>query len=271
MRDRLKNPRRTVFARYGLAGKEGGKEFARRIGVRVPETYFRGPLGQIPEELPSAFVFKPAFASTSIGVRLLETAEDGALKDIVSGETLSREELVAQAREIAERYDPERIDSAVFILEEILVGADGSRPPKDIRFYGFQGEIGLILMESHLDSPARAMYFDGGFRPFENLHEKYGVADGARSLEVIEDAVIPENWEELLMVAKRISVALPTAFCRIDLYDASVGVCLGELTYTPGTFYYENRKIMSDSESERLGRLWEDAERRLGGSQVILP
>lgn len=271
MRDRLENPRRSVFGQYGLAGKEGAKEFARRIGVRVPETYYRGSLGHLPRTLPESFVFKPAFASTSIGVRLLESLGDGMLKDIINGQVLTRDGLISEAEEIAAKYDVSGAEAAVFILEELLVGTDGRRPPKDVRFYAFQGEIGLILMESHLDSPARAMYFDGGFRPFKNVHEKYGVAATAKSLEVIEDAIIPENWMELLLVAQRVSVALPTSFCRIDMYDTAGGVCLGELTYTPGTFYYENRKLMSDSESERLGRLWGDADDRLSGSRVFLP
>lgn len=271
LRDRLSTPRRTGFGKYALAGKEGAKEFARRIGVRVPETYFQGTLSKMPTVFPENFVFKPAFASTSIGVRLLERTASGDLKDLTSGEVLTREQLFAEATAIAERFKGEDADKAIFILEELLVAPDGSKPPKDVRFYAFQGEIGLILMESHLDSPARAMYFDGGFRPFKDLHERYGIAPNAKSLEVIEDAVIPQNWKELLQVAKRISVALPTAFCRIDLYDAQGGVCLGELTYTPGTFYYENRKLMSPAESERLGRMWTEAEERLVGSFVDLP
>lgn len=268
MKDRLENPARTTFGKYSLAGKEGAKEFARRIGVRVPETYFSGRLDQMPSQLPQRFVFKPAFASTSIGVRLLEATGNDVFMDSVSGEILTRSELQDAARALAHRLLKERADEAIFILEETLIGSDGSIPPKDVRFYAFQGKVGLILMESHLDSPARSMYFDGGFRPFKDLNSRYGIAEGVKHLEVIEDAIIPENWQELLSVAKRISVALPTPFCRIDLYDTQGGVCLGELTYTPGTFYYKNRKLMSDSESNRLGHLWREADERLQGSQI---
>ncbi|WP_047688007.1 ATP-grasp fold amidoligase family protein [Kocuria sp. ZOR0020] len=254
------------FVPASLGAKGAAQNFARQIGVRTPEVYYSGTLQSLPSELPSEFVFKPAFASTSIGVLLLHSLGDDRFTNLTTNEVITLNEIKERAADVAERFLGARAESGIFILEELLRSPDGSTPPKDVRFYAFQGEIGLILMESHIAGPARAMYFDGDFAPLKDVKEKYGVASGAKDLESIEDAIRPMHWKELLAVAKRLSVAIPSAFCRIDLYDTQNGVTLGELTFTPGTFYYKNRKLMSDAEAERLGALWGSAEDRLLGS-----
>lgn len=265
MKKRLSGQEAYVPAHLG--DKKLLRTFAANLGVRTPKVTFFGPSAGVGEnEFPDEFVLKPAFASTSIGVLLLaKNGEDGFL-NLLSGDDLSSDDLVAHCREISERFFGDG-SKGNFIVEELLRAVDGTTPPQDIRFYSFQGEIGLILKEDHLTgSAARAMYFDGNFLPFADLDRRYGVAPGAEELEEIVEAQVPENWPELLAVARRVSVSVPTAFCRVDLYNAQVGVCLGEITFFPGTFYYADRKIMKPAEAERLGRLWGDAEARLAGS-----
>ncbi|WP_297554234.1 ATP-grasp fold amidoligase family protein [uncultured Actinomyces sp.] len=251
-----------------LDSKDHTRQFADLVGVRTSSLFAIGSIEDVLDSpLPKSFVLKPAFASTSIGVRLLERKED-KWEDIVSRDVFSTEQLIEEAHDVSARYPDSPIND-VFIAEELLVGIDGSVPPADIRFYCFQGEIGLILMERHLQSPVEAMYFDGDFMPFPDLASRYGIAPGMSHLESIVESQVPENWQELLNVAKRISTAVATAFCRVDLYNTVNGVYLGEITLTPGTFYYKNRKIMSNAEAVRLGRMWQDAEKRLAGSYAI--
>jgi hypothetical protein len=248
-----------------LLRKSEVRRLAAMIGVQTPRIYGYGPLQEVlAAELPDEFVLKPAFASTSIGVVLLRADGDG-YENLLDGSHISREDLVERCMIVARRYfdDP---DSADFIAEELLRDHEGQTPPRDVRFYTFQGEIGMVLMEEHLAGPAAAMYFDGDFLPFADLDKRYGVAPGAESLESIVPAKTPENWRDLLAVARRVSIAVPTAFCRVDLYDTAKGVYLGEITFYPGTFYYRNRKLMFGAEAERLGRLWDNATERLRGS-----
>jgi hypothetical protein len=250
-----------------VGDKQGLRQFARLIGVKTPTIYARGPIaGLLTSDLPAEFVLKPAFASTSIGVMLLRREGDG-YEDLLTGSRVSMEDVQAKCNDVASKYY-DNPGAAVFLAEELLRSHDGETPPPDIRCYTFQGDIGLIVMEDHLAGPAAAMYFDGDFLPFADVSSRYGVAVGAERLESIVEARTPHCWREVLAVAKRVSVAVPAAFCRVDLYDTPNGVYLGEITFYPGTFYYRNRKIMSQAEAERLGRLWGQAAERLAGSVV---
>lgn len=265
MQQRLANQENFVPGRLG--DKKLVRQFADLIGVRTPVIYFRGPLRSLKwSTLPQEFVLKPAFASTSIGVMLLSKGMEDSYVNLLDGSHLTLDDIIEKCEHISTKYY-EDAQRGEFIIEQLLRDEHGATPPQDIRFYAFQGEIGMILKEDHLSSGAvQAMYFDGNFLPFSDVKSRYSVADGMGQAEEIVEAVTPENWFGLLAVAKRISVAVPSAFCRIDLYDTPDGVYLGEITFYPGTFYYRNRKIMSQGEAERLGRMWDLAVARLAGS-----
>lgn len=254
-----------------LGAKRRVREFAQTIGIATPKQHYRGPIESLPDDLPERFVLKPEFASTSIGVLLLERITRGSFRNVVTGIESTRQSLMEYCTDIASAHYKQENPEAVFVVEELLRGADGSTPPPDVRCYCFQGEIGMILTEHHITGQARAMYFDGNFVPFDDLDERYSISDySARTGdESIESAVPPKNARAILNVARRISSAVPSAFCRVDLYDTDRGVVLGELTFYPGTFYYKNRKIMLEKEDERLGRLWDQAQERLRGSVEV--
>lgn len=251
-----------------LGQKERIRQIADLIGVRAPRIFALKPIVPLLDsDLPAEFVLKPAFASTSIGVRLLRKEDDG-FRDLVNNEFISYEELTSSSQEVSRRYF-EGSDNGDFIVEQLLRGHSGQTPPPDVRAYCFQGEVGMILIEQHLSAPAEAMYFDGDFLPFADVRERYGVAKGQDHLERIVEARVPDNWKELLNIARRISTAMPTAFCRVDMYDTPDGVFLGEITFYPGTFITRTRKIMHQAEAERLGRMWDSAEESLAGSHEI--
>ncbi|MFC8598265.1 ATP-grasp fold amidoligase family protein [Isoptericola sp. NPDC057191] len=265
MRRRIEGKERCVPGRLG--DKLVGRELATLIGVRSATIVERRTGVGLPDDLsslPTRFVLKPVFGSTSMGVLLLERAADGFV-DLTTGAVLAPEDVVDVQKKVADHFTKAH-DTAEFLVEELLVSPDGEIPPQDVRFYAFQGEIGLILKEDHMHEVTRAMYFGSDFSPLRDVRSKYGVHAGVAHMEEIVDAVVPERAEELLSVARRISVAVPSPFARIDLLLATGGVYLGEITLYPGTFYYGNRKLMSPGESERLGSLWESAERRLLGS-----
>ena len=253
---------------YHLGSKKNIRNFCDLIGINTTKVLQLDTLDNINlDSLPEYFVIKPTFASTSIGVYLLQRSDDGFI-NLLTHKKYFWDDIIAIYSGVIKIYFPEGNPQATFIIEELLFGQNNELPPQDIRFYAFQGELGMILKEDHMSSgTVKAMYFDHDFLPMSDVHSKYGVADGATSLETIVDAVVPDNWKELLNIAKRVSISIPTAFARIDLYDTPNGVYLGEVTLTPGTFYYHNRKLMSNSESYRLGRLWLEAEQRMKGTK----
>ena len=158
-------------------------------------------------------------------------------------------------------------DDGEFLVEELLSDRRGVTPPADVRCYMFQGECGFILVEDHIAGPAAASYFNGDFSPMTDVHDRFGVHPGVTHLEaIVDEAEPPEGAEALLAVARRVSTAVPSAFCRVDLYDTPAGPVLGEITFYPGTFFYKNRKLMAPEEAARLGKMWEAAEKRLAGS-----
>lgn len=103
-------------------------------------------------------------------------------------------------------------------------------------------------------------YYDSEFRPLND-----GLIHFRNEIARLERSETPENWKQLLNVARRVSCIVPTPFARIDLFDSSRGPLLGEVTLTPGSFYYPNGHTLSDGENERLGRLWTEAKDRLYG------
>jgi hypothetical protein len=266
---------------HRLAGKEefvpssyGDKRKVRRVasmlGIRTSAIYFDGKLSDLEwSKLPDEFVIKPSFASTSIGVYLIQRQADGTYRNLLSGDSVDPVVIEDHLRSISDRFLKDQ-DAGTFLVEELLRDEQGQTPPKDIRLYSFFGKVGLVIVEDHLtNSYAEAMYFDGDFEPFSDIRARYGIAPKASHLERTADAVRPLNARTLLSAAERISASVPTAFCRVDLYNTPKGVYLGEITFYPGTFYYKDRKIMHDIEADRLGRIWDDAAYRLSLSDLI--
>ncbi|MBF0580790.1 ATP-grasp fold amidoligase family protein [Corynebacterium sp. ED61] len=249
-----------------LGEKYRGRKFAEGIGVKVPDLYFRGPSSRLTSiTFPRRFVIKPEYASTSIGVFLLEKIEPGLYKDLISDETWSIQRLGQYYSDMSkQKYDDS--ERGLVLVEELLENSDGTFPPPDVRAYMFQGECGFYLVEDHIAGQAAASYYNGDFTPMADVKSRFGVHEKASHLEKIVTRPVPDNADMLEAVAKRVSVAVPSSFCRVDMYDSSRGVMLGEITFYPGTFYYGNRKIMYGEEAQRLGELWRRAEQRLAGS-----
>lgn len=253
-----------------LGQKHNTRNFATQIGIKTTEVYFEGSVRDLETAvLPREFVIKPGFASTSIGVHLLQKSDDVFL-ELVTGTSISFPELITEYQSLSERYFDDPLEGTV-LVEELLRDHQGGTPPSDVRAYMFQGEVGFFLIEDHISGTARASYFNADFSPMLDVYERFGVAEAATHLEEIVERPVPANHNELSAVARRVSTAVPTAFCRVDMYDTPNGIYLGEITFYPGTFYYKNRKLMSGAEAKRLGRMWSESESRLIGSELQQP
>ena len=123
-----------------LCSKPRTRQFADLIGVHAPALFGSDSIEELLKlPLPDEFVSKPAYASTSIAVKLLQrTGKEW--RDLISEEFSSNEELKSQANELSNRY-PNMEQQGVFIAEELLRDPDEVTPLADMRFYTFQGLV----------------------------------------------------------------------------------------------------------------------------------
>lgn len=263
MRERLEGQERNVPGHLG--NKDNVRKFAKMLGIRVPKLYYEGPLFGVPwADLPEYFALKPRFASTSIGVFLVRIGTDGSMVDLATSEPVTRQQIIDKELSVLQRYNLDPANG-MFLVEELLIDYDGSTPPPDIRVYSFFGELGMVYIDYHRPGQkAISAYFDGDFNQFPDLDERYRIAEEAKGWQEISNSLPkPPRAELVLNLAKRLTLAVPSAFCRFDFYDTPKGVYLGEITFFPGAFYYENVKLMLPKEDRRLGQLWESALERL--------
>lgn len=240
-----------------LMDKSKLRAFADAIGVPYPKEYslYPTPSSLDFSVLPDRFVLKPSYASAGEGVMLL-TKEEGGYFDAMTRALWAPDEILAHQTAIFEKYA--NLRNRETIAEYWVRCSELRTIPVDYKFLAFQGEIGLVIRIDRTEKRLKISYFDGKFSPVFD--------DRIRFNEKIEDRVVahaPRGAARLLEMARRVSVAAPTPFARIDLFLDEAGPLLGEVTLTPGSFYYEAGHTLSKAEDERLGRLWESAEDRL--------
>src|SRR5690606_6931563 len=100
--------------------------------------------------------------------------------------------------------------------ELLLLSSDVPEPLCDYKFYAFGGEVPLVLLARGRHGHRRYAWFDSGWSPV--VTGKYVGLEGHMGL--------PENRDEMIDTARKISALLPCAFCRIDLYATSRGVVI---------------------------------------------
>ncbi|MDJ0321723.1 ATP-grasp fold amidoligase family protein [Pseudarthrobacter sp. PS3-L1] len=243
-----------------LHNKILGRKFVESIGGPVPKLLatFSSPEEIDLDILPDSFVLKPTFSSSSFGVMVLERKEKG-FYDYLRRRELSARAILDEQKSLADKHPAVE---HFWMVEERIVDVESNLIPDDYKFFTFQGEIGLIHRTIRDSKKNRHAFFDGDFIPINDPNDKL-IAPNRKIIEkVVEQR--PEHWERLLNLAKRISVAVPSPFVRVDMYNTSEGPIFGEFTLVPGTFYYEDREVMMPELSFRLGYLWGKAQEKLG-------
>jgi hypothetical protein len=128
------------------------------------------------------------------------------------------------------------------LAEEWLVDdyADG---PLDYRFYCFHGRPALVQVSDHSHVVHR--FFDLDWRPLAiTCRPERGTYPVQR----------PVSLEEMVDVARRLSEGFD--FIRVDLFNVSGRVLVGELTFTPNAGYRPFHQLSVERE---LGQLWAGA------------
>ncbi|WP_347452900.1 ATP-grasp fold amidoligase family protein [Acinetobacter thermotolerans] len=130
-----------------------------------------------------------------------------------------------------------------WMVEELIQGEDIAR---DVKFYCFYGEIGLILESNRIPSLKRCWY-DKDFSKVKTGKYNNNLFEGSG-----------ENLEELSKAAQRISLELPVPFIRLDFLQIGNDIYLGEFTPVPGGYAAFNQEW-----DKKLGEMYQHATVRI--------
>lgn len=237
--------------RVELMNKLKAYRFAESHGVLVPEVHaVWADLEAIDwDALPDAFVLKSAGGFSSHGVYPLQRVAGGF--QVLGQDTLRTPEDIVDA--LRRKVELRRVRGPWFAEALLEERTQPGVLPTDHKIYAFYGEVGHVLL--------RRMTQHGNTRL---AHWQYLDRDGGDLGDVAEgrtvnpDLPTPPNLSEMVELAERLSVAVPTPMIRVDLYDTSEGVRLGEFTVMPGG--KQHYRVDHDL---ALGTLWDRAAGRL--------
>jgi hypothetical protein len=217
-------------------------EIADAAGVPIPRRIYDAvhyeDIGW--SKLPSAVVIKPLWGAGTAGVRVLTRDKSGWF-EALSGRLWTNSELAHSHEHLIQ----EGLVSRDLIIEEKV--GHGVEPPPDWKFFTFQGQVELV-QESVQTGGTRFCFYDLEWRRLKKVHY-LKVSDWS-----LPGPAVPER---LLDAARKVSMAVPLPFVRVDLYEQDGQVLLGELTPYPG------QRMFRPSWDHKLGRAWEMAEARL--------
>lgn len=225
-------------------------ELAASHGVAVPEVLeVWSDIASVDlRPLPDRFVLKADGGAGSVAVFPLERLDHGRYRILGTPDHVTEADLLDRIRSLGRQARPP------YFAEELLHGAAGGPIPDDVKLYMFYGEVGQILVRTvgtHGDaSTIRLKFVDEAGRDFGK------VAVGRPHDASIE---IPDCLDEMVATAKHLSRAVGLPFCRVDLYETSRGIVLGEVTRAPSG---GNERFV-DAHDELLGRHWIQASARL--------
>ena len=204
--------------------------FAQSHGIGTPEILAVWPTVEDIElsDLPETFVLKSDFGSHNRGVLLLRRLSGDSFQSLDGFNLFTG----AQIRHHFAAQLPFRRVGGPFFAEELLAAPEGGLLPVDVKISALYRDIAHVLLRrvTHpegMDGPAVAAY-----KFVDPNGEDLGRIRQTNRL----DAGIPPpaNLPEMLAEARHLSRALGVPGCRVDLYNTTRGIVLGELTLTPG-------------------------------------
>lgn len=242
-------PEPVVRYQTDIFTKASQKALATRLGALTATTYTMDvsldeAIEYVAEHRLERCVIKPVLSLNGIGCRLL-VADGAHYRDLVSGQTAP---LAVHRRQLRRAYAPlERADA--WLVEELMLPFDGQmRRIDDVKFFCFGGRVELI---SHIRRVGRKKYRHRFTRDWEPV-----VTCAEDNLP--ETNAVPINGGRLVALAERLSSRLLYPFIRVDLYDTTRGIVLGEFTPGPG-----GRHRFNADWNERLVKRWHEAAETL--------
>ena len=222
-------------ARYqsDIITKARQKEMAVRLNLPVARPYLTGvPLAEamayVEEQALDQVVVKPNWSRSGIGCKAL-VAQDGGYLDLRRGVHGSLE---SHHADMLRAYEPLGRDDA-WIVEELLLPAGGGlRPIDDFKLYCFGGRVEIVAHKRAEGGGKDNSIYTRDWRPVN-----IGLDD--------RDTLVyqaPLNGRRIVEFAERAAGQLFYPFIRVDVYDSSRGIVLGEFTPGPGRSYRLNEE-----------------------------
>jgi TupA-like ATPgrasp len=211
------------------------------VAERVGEKYLIPLLGvydrlddSIFESLPSAFVIK-----ANHGCKWNRIVRDKAELDVQrTVRYFSRMSRKSYGWVAGERHY--NFIRPQIVIEQLLRGADGELP-WDYNFFCYNSPAGFDYSLSLAAGEGKVAHFDKHWNLLESTIPEASLASHARA----------ENWDEMLLVARRLSADFD--FVRADLYNVDGRVYFGELTCTPAQGFV---KIASAERQRLRDEMW---------------
>jgi len=229
----------TPLPEWVLDDKQKAYQFVEQLGIRIPwvskQTY---RLGALP--FKESVVIKPADGAGSRGVYLVNDKNN-----IVD---LKRKEQLESWDQLLERMRKDLVTKWVeqdeWIIEELLLEEPDTHA-RDVKFYCFYGQVGVILEITRYPEPKYCWWTPSGER----------VRVGKYDEDIFEG--LGATSEEISMV-EDLSKEIPAPFIRIDFLRTQDGLVFGEFTPKPG-----NYDEFDEETDERLGDYFLQAENHL--------
>ena len=128
------------------------------------------------------------------------------------------------------------------IIEKLLMDENGNIP-FDYKFFCFNGKVEFLQIDIGRFSEHKRFYVDAN----EWLNINYLFKDNLASYnsELIEK---PKNFKEMIFIAEKLSKGFP--HMRVDLYNNSNKIYIGEMTFCDGAGYSQ----MMDTYNRKIGK-----------------
>lgn len=209
-------------------------------------------------DLPDCFVLKPTSLWSGQGVMLLHRiCKHRSFYDSKSGKVLTEKDILAAAR----RLEKEKGKEIPFMIEERAIDENiNIDVPLDYKVFTFHGVPKFVLQVDRNHPVAQMAFFDGEFNPITD--DRVVIPESKRASTAGIHRV-PKCAQEILDLAKEITLKLKAPFISVDCYATDKGAMFGELTHTPGGPWYATMYHFSDAFDRELGQAWQEACTRL--------
>jgi len=238
---------------WALNNKRVAYRFAAASDVPFPQTFQAGcTLETLSKTTFRRVAVKPERGAGANGVYLV--MDPTSIYDVARKEWLSSWDAMISAMKT--RLDAGRLTCDSWLVEElILENSQEGTPGRDLKFYCFYGEVGLVLEVRRYNGLKYCEWDGQGQQVFSGKYDRCRF-DG--------EGATPEQ----LALAANLSAAVPAPFLRLDFLrsdSAPTGMVFGEVTPRPGNFQAFNDeldRILGERFLAAEGRLLNDLVKR---------
>lgn len=201
-----------------LSNKWNSREFASKLGIRVPDLYWHGrDLRELDfRNLPSHYVVRSAIGHSSKGVFVM--AEGVNLLDTKAYSEAELKKVLARV--------VEENPATLLLVEEFVKTESGQyQLPVEYKVHTFNDHIaGIYVVRRKTVKQAKHRFYTAEWKPFSEVMMRTHPLDDLTNP--------PKCLEEMLAFARTLGKAYG-AFVRIDFYATDKGCVFSEFTPTP--------------------------------------